>query len=161
MAPGLQFVSIAVIGIIWSNLHPCTWSAIFGSCCVPHWSPSEGLDPGAVFWEPPSQTQKLSPVCLGAGTWGQQVCVIQCLSIKKKVADCPSLLGWVVRVWEAGVLGCPGQVRGQDAPGQLSRLRPISGASSWKTGPLRPGVGPRGRQRWVSLSHPYQHASPL
>ena len=98
MAPGLQLMSIVVIGIIRSNLHPCTWSVIFGSCCVPQGSPSEGLDPGAVFWEPPSQTQKLSPVCLGVGTWGQQVCVIQCLSIKKKVADCPSLLGWVVRV---------------------------------------------------------------
>lgn len=58
-------------------------------------------------------------------------------------------------------MAVPGQVRGQDAPGRLSRLRPISGASSWKTGPLRPGVGPLWRQRWVSLSHPYQHASSL
>lgn len=65
------------------------------------------------------------------------------------------------RVWEAGVLGCPGQVRGQDAPGRLSHMRPVPGASSWKTGPLGPEAGPLWWQRWASLSHPHQHASPL
>lgn len=52
------------------------------------------------------------------------------------------------QMWEAGVLGCPGQVRGQDAPGRLSHMRPVPGASSWKTGPLGPEAGPLWWQRW-------------
>lgn len=39
-------------------------------------------------------------------------------------------------------------------------MRPVPGASSWKTGPLGPEAGPLWWQRWASLSHPHQHASP-
>ena len=78
---------------------------------MPHWSPSEGSDPGAVFLGAPKpDPETLSPVYLGTGTCGQQICVIQCLSIRKKVADNPSLLGWVLRVCSPdsvlGMAGC-------------------------------------------------------
>lgn len=59
---------------------------------------------------PKPDPETLSPVYLGVGTWGQQICVIQCLSIRKKVADNPSLLGWVLRVCSpdsvVGMAGC-------------------------------------------------------
>ena len=48
------------------------------------------------------------------------------------------------RVWEVGLLGSPSQVRGQDATGWLSGMRPVPGTSSWKTGLWGPGLVPCG-----------------
>ena len=65
------------------------------------------------------------------------------------------------RVWEVRLLGCPSQVRGQDATGWLSGMRPVPGTSSWKTGLWGPGLVPCGGSGGSPYPSPTGTQAPL